>query len=61
MMSGNVLFPKIYELEDALSKKDITQEQYNLAIETSNRLRRGMLSNISSFTEYTRKCYEIVK
>ena len=45
----------------ALSKKDITQEQFNLAVETSHRLQRGMLSNISSFMEYTKMCYEIIK
>ena len=56
---GTIVVDDMDELEDALSKRDITQEQYNLAIETSNRLRRGMLSNISSFMEYTRKCYEI--
>lgn len=49
------------ELEEALSKKDITQEQFNLAIETSHRLQRGILSNISSFMEYIRKCYEVIK
>ena len=58
---GTIVVDDMDELEDALLEKDITQEQYNLAIETSNRLQRGMLSNISSFTEYTRKCYEIVK
>ncbi len=45
----------------ALSKKDITQEQFNLAVETSHRLQRGMLSNISSFMEYTKMCYEMIK
>ena len=49
------------ELEEALSKKDITQEQFNLAIETSHRLKRGMLSNISSFIEYTKRCYEMIR
>ena len=58
---GSIVVDDMDELEDALSKKDITQEQYNLAIETSNRLQRGMLSDISSFMEYTRKCCEMVK
>ena len=58
---GTIVVDDMDELEDALSKKDITQEQYNLAIETSNRLQRGMLSDISLFMEYTRKCCEIVK
>ena len=58
---GTIVVDDMDELEDALSKKDITQEQYDLAIETSNRLQRGMLSDISLFMEYTRKCCEIVK
>ena len=58
---GTIVVDDMDELEDALSKRDITQEQYNLAIETSNRLQRGMLSDISLFMEYTRKCCEIVK
>lgn len=57
---GTIVVDDMDELEDALSKEDITQAQYDLAIETSDRLQRGMLSNISSFTEYTRKCYETV-
>ena len=58
---GTILVDDMDELEEALSKKDITQEQFNLAIETSHRLQQGILSNISSFIKYTRKCYEIVK
>lgn len=58
---GTIVVDDMDELEDALSSKDITPEQYNLAIEISNRLQQGMLSNISSFIEYTKKCYNIVK
>ena len=58
---GTIIVDDMDELEEALSKKDITQEQFNLAIETSHRLQREMLSNISSFTEYTRRCYEMIK
>ena len=58
---GTIIVDDMDELEAALAKEDITQEQYNLAIETSKRLQQGMLSNISTFMEYTRKCYEIVK
>lgn len=57
---GTIIVDDMDELEDALSKKDITQEQFDLAIETSHRLQRGALSNISSFIEYTRKCYELL-
>lgn len=58
---GTIVVDDMDELEDALSKKDITQEQFNLAIETSHKLQQGMLSDISSFIEYTGKCYEMVK
>lgn len=58
---GTIIVDDMDELEEALSKKDITQEQFDLAIETSHRLRRGVLSNISSFIEYTRKCYELLR
>ena len=58
---GTIIVDDMDELEQALSKKDITQEQFNLAIETSQRLQQGMLSNISSFVEYTRRCYEMIK
>lgn len=36
------------ELEEALTRKDITQEQFNLAIYTSNRLKSGLLSDIDT-------------
>lgn len=58
---GTIVVDDMDELEEALSKKDITQEQFDIAIETSQRLQRGILSDISSFIEYTRKCYETVK
>ena len=57
---GKIIVDDMDELEEALSKKDITQEQFDLAIETSQRLQQRMLSDISSFTEYTRKCYELL-
>ncbi len=59
--NGTIIVDDMDELEDALSKKDITQEQFNLAVETSQRLQRGMLSNISSFTEYTKRCCEMIR
>lgn len=58
---GTIIVDDMDELEEALSKKDITQEQFNLAIETSHRLQQGLLNDISSFTEYTEKCYEMIK
>lgn len=58
---GTVIVDDMDELEQALSKKDITQEQFNLAIATSQRLQQGILSNISSFIEYTERCHETIK
>lgn len=58
---GTIIVDDMNELEEALSKKDITQEQFNLAVETSHRLQREMLSNISSFIEYTKRCYEMIR
>ena len=58
---GTIVVDDMDELEEALSKHDITQEQFDLAIATCNRLKKGILSNISSLIKYTRECYEIVK
>ena len=58
---GTIKVDDMDELEDALLKKDITQEQFELAVGTSSRLKTGMLSDIDSFTEYTKKCLEVVE
>lgn len=57
--NGTIIVDDMDELENALAMKDITQEQYNLAIATSNKLKSGLLSNIGSFISYTLKCKEI--
>lgn len=57
---GTIKVDDMDELEEALLMKDITQEQYNLAISTSNRLRAGLLSNVDTFIEYTLRGFEIV-
>jgi len=56
---GTIIEDDMDELQDALSKGDITQEQFRLALETSHRLQQGILSNVPSLIDYTRKCYEI--
>lgn len=58
--NGMIKVDDMDELEEALSLKDITQEQFNLAINTSNKLKTGLLSNIDTFIEYTLKCYEMI-
>ena len=35
------------ELEEALSQKDITQEQFDLAIDTSHELKNGILRDMN--------------
>lgn len=39
------------ELEEALFSKDITQEQFELALETSQKVQKGLLSDVSLFAE----------
>ncbi|BCJ95837.1 hypothetical protein acsn021_34060 [Anaerocolumna cellulosilytica] len=58
---GKIIVDDMDELEDALEKNDITQEQFKLAIETSDKLHKGILSNITNFIKYTKKCFEVVK
>lgn len=57
---GTVIEDDMDELEDALLDGDITSEQYNLAIATSDKLKEGTLSDIKSFIDYTHHCLEIV-
>lgn len=57
---GTIIIDDMDELEDALSKKDITQEQFDLAICTSDKLQVGLLSDIHSFMEYTLRCKKMV-
>ena len=58
---GTIMVDDMAELEEPLSKNDITQEQFNFAIETSRKLQRDTLNNIPAFMEYTRQCYEMMK
>ena len=58
---GSIIVDDMDELEDALYKKDITQEQFELAISTSDKLKKGLLSDIHSFIEYTLRCKDMVE
>jgi predicted RNA-binding protein associated with RNAse of E/G family len=58
---GTIIVDDMDELEDALEKNDITQEQFKLAIETSDKLHKGILSDITNFIKYTKKCFKVVK
>ena len=58
--NGMIKVDDMDELEEALLRKDITEEQFNLAISTSNKLKNGLLSDIDSFMDFTLKCKEMV-
>lgn len=55
---GTIMVDDMDELEEALLQKDITQEQYDLAVNTSDRLKSGILHDIFLFKEFTQRCYE---
>lgn len=57
---GTVVVDDMDELEDALARKDITKEQFDLALETSQRLQEGILSDIKTLSEYTEKCFDML-
>ena len=57
---GTIIVDDMDELETALETKDITQEQFHLAISTSDKLKAGLLSNIDTFIGYTLRCKEMV-
>lgn len=58
--NGTIKVDDMDELEDALTAKDITKEQFDLAIRTSDQLREGLLSNIHTFIDFTKRCYEMM-
>lgn len=51
----------IDELQLALEQKDISQELFDLAIETSNSLKSNFLSDIKKIEEITKKCLNEVR
>lgn len=57
---GTVMVDDMDELEEALLSKDITQEQFDLAISTSKKLKEGLLSDMKTFTEFTLNCYDVI-
>lgn len=58
--NGTIKVDDMDELEEALLRKDITEEQFNLAISTSNKLKNGLLSDIDTFIDFTLKCKKMV-
>lgn len=58
---GTVVEDDKDELDTALRQGDITQEQYQLALETSVRLKESLLCDINKLRELTKKCYGIMR
>ena len=52
---GTVITDDMDELECALNNGDITEEQFQLAIDTKEELENTLLANISSFERYTKR------
>ena len=48
------------ELEEALLSGHITQQQFDLAVHTCNRLKCALAGNAASFKEFTKLCYDMV-
>lgn len=58
--NGDIVEDDMDELKQALSDKDINEKLYQLAFETSYKLKRGLLSDVSRFKEFTYDCYEML-
>ena len=56
--NGEIIVDDMDELEEALRQKDITKEQFNLAVNTAAELKSGLLNDVHSLTNYTKKCCE---
>ena len=56
---GTIIEDDMDELQNALSKCDITQQQFDLALNTCEKLKRGLLSNSMEFNEYIQKMYDM--
>lgn len=58
---GTIIVDDMDELEEALAGKNISQEQFELAIKTSERLKDGLLHDIFDFRDFTMGCCKILK
>ena len=58
---GTIIVDDMDELVEALEQEDITPEQYQLAIDTAEKLRAGLLQDIISFKKFTMECLEMIK
>ena len=58
---GTIIEDDMDELHDALRKGDITQYQFDLALKTSDKLKRGLLRDIITFQSYIQQMYDMAK
>lgn len=54
---GTIIEDDMDELQEALQKGNITQQQYEQALTTSEKLKKGLLSDIAAFKEYIQRMY----
>jgi len=50
--NGDIIVDDMDELEAAYEKHHISKEQYECALQTADRLKKGLLSDIESFKNY---------
>lgn len=55
--NGTIIEDDMGELQEALQKGDITQQQFEQALATSEKLKKGLLSDITAFKEYIQRMY----
>ncbi len=53
--NGDIIVDDMDELQEALKNGEINELQYNRALETSQKLQNGILSDIGKFQEYFRE------
>ena len=59
--NGDVIVDDMDELQEALKTRVITEQQYNKALTTSQKLQDGLLSNIEKFRDYIGEMLNILK
>lgn len=58
---GTIIEDDMDELQNALANGDITQQQFDLALNTCDKLKNGLLSDNIAFKNYLQKMYDMVK
>ena len=58
---GTIIKDDMDELENAFRDGDISQQQFDLALRTSDHLISGLLSNKDEFKQYIEKMYRFIQ